>query len=823
MFLNHLKMAWRNLLRRKTNSVINLAGLTVGITCVLLLTLYVRDELAYDRFFCDADRIYQVNLEGNMAGSAFIAGTTPPPAGPALAEAFPQIEAYTRIIWAKDEMVRDAGSRAGQSSFMEKEVLSADSNFLRVFDFPLLEGNPATCLLKPNDLVITETIARKYFGRHEALGKVLLFGDEQKPFTVSGVLRDLPAQSSFQFSMLKPMAANAGVQYFSWSWVWLQLNTYVKLRATTARDPAAVQALEAQFPALVKLRAADAFRRIGQPFEEFEKKGGKWNLRLQPLLDVHLRSAGIDTNLGTVSDIKYVYSFVIVGLFIIVLACVNFMNMATAQAAGRAKEIGVRKVLGSVRADLVRQFYTEAFLHSFLAAGMALIFVLAVRGSFNRLAEKSLSVQEILSSGVLLTLLGVAIGTGLLAGSYPAFYLSSFTPINLLKGSRLGAGTGNRLVRNGLVVFQFAVSTALIFCTLVVFQQLHYTRTKYLGLDQENVVVIPNAYRFKASLETLRSELASLPGVADAAITTGYPTHGSFTDFYVPVPNGREVLAKDVTLSSYMADEHLVPSLQMQIVQGRNFSKKFADSATVIVNETTVRQIGWKHPLGEYLDYPGGNNVRFKVIGVVKDFHEQSLHTPVVPFALFHASSRTFDIGQNYLVVKVRPQQLAGTLQDLEVKWKAFAPAVSFEYVFLDEEFAALYRADQRMGTVFNLFTGLAIFVACLGLFGLAAYTTERRTKEIGIRKVLGASVQSLVGLLSRDFLKLVGLATLLAFPFGWWYMHQWLEGFAYRVSISWWVFLASGLSALVIALATVSFQAVKAATANPTKSLRAE
>ncbi|MBC7447356.1 MAG: ABC transporter permease [Hymenobacteraceae bacterium] len=823
MLRNNLKIAWRSLSRNRASSFINLAGLTVGIGCVLLLALYVRDELAYDRFFRDADRIYQVNLEGNMAGTAFVAGTTPPPAGAALAEAFPQVEAYTRIAWAKDEVVREASASAAQSPIMEKEVMSADSNFLRVFDFPLLEGNAATCLLNPNDLVITETIARKYFGRSEAVGKVLLFGDERKPFTVSGVLRDLPAQSSFQFSMLKPMAADAGVRNFSWSWVWLQLNTYVKLRATTARDPAAVQALEAQFPALVKLRAADAFRRIGQPFGEFEQKGGKWNLRLQPLLDVHLRSAGIETNLGTVSDIKYVYSFAIVGLFIVLLACVNFMNMATARATGRAKEIGIRKVLGSLRADLIRQFYTEAFLHSFLAAGAALGIVLALLGPFNKLAQKSLSMQAIFTPGVLLTLLGLAIGTGLLAGSYPAFYLTSFKPANVLKGALFSGNGGNRRVRNGLVVFQFAVSTALIFCTLVIFRQLHYTRTKDLGLDRENVVVIPNVYRFQATQETLRRELAALPGVADAAITTGYPAHGSFTDAYVPPPNGREMLAKDVSLSSYMADEHLVPSLKLQIIQGRNFSKEFADSATVIVNETTVRQIGWKHPLGEYLDYPGGNNVRFKVIGVVKDFHEQSLHTPVVPFALFHTSSHTFDIGQSYLVVKVRPHMLAGTLKALEAKWKAFAPAVPFDYNFLDDEFAALYRADQRMGTVFNLFTALAIFVACLGLFGLAAYTAERRTKEIGVRKVLGASVHSIVGLLSRDFLKLVVLAALIALPFASWYMSRWLESFAYRAPISAWVFVASVAAVLLIAQATVIFQALKAALANPVSSLRAE
>ncbi len=822
MFRNQIKIAWRSLLRHKSGSAINIAGLTVGIGCVLMIGLYIQDELSYDRHFRDAGRIYQVNLEGNMGGAEFVAGTTPPPAGAALVEAFPQVEAYTRLFMTRDQLVRYSGKAAPESFYMEKDIVAVDSNFLRVFDYPMLAGNPATCLLERRSVVLTERTAKKYFGKADAVGQTLLFGDERKPYTVTGVLADVPAQSSFQFDMLMPMAAYGVVDAFAWSWVWLQMNTYVRLREDAA-NPAAVAALEKQLPALVRLRAADAFTRIGQPFPEFEKKGGKWVLHLMPLLNVHLRSAGVETNLSTVSDIKYVYTFAVVGLFIIILACVNFMNLATARATLRAKEIGVRKVLGSGRAALIQQFFTEAFLNSFLAAGLAFVLVLVLLRPFNSLAQKAFVPQQLFTLETGLALLALAVLTGLLAGSYPAFYLTGFKPANVLKGNMFSASGGNPQVRNGLVVFQFAVSTALIFCTIVVFRQLEYARSKDLGLDRENVVVIPNTYRLENSTETFRNELEALPGVAEASISTGYPSHGSFTDFYVPQPNGKEEVAKDLTLSSYMTDEHFVPSLKLNIIQGRNFSKEFDDSASVIVNEATVRMIGWKQPLGQYMKYPGGNNVGFKVIGVVKDFHEQSLHMPVVPFALFHSTSKTFDIGLTYSLIKTKPDQLAATLKAVEAKWKAFAPGIPFEYRFLDDDFAAMYQADRRMGAVFNLFTGLAIFVACLGLFGLAAYTAERRTKEIGVRKVLGASVQSLVTLLSRDFLKLVLLAVLIAFPFGWWYMNLWLEGFAYREPIAWWVFALAAAAALLIAQITVSFQAMKAAVANPVKSLRTE
>ncbi len=823
MFRNYLKIAWRNILRNKTSSFINIAGLTVGISCVFLIVLYIQDELGFDKFFKNADRIYQVNVEGNFGGSEFIAGTSPPPAGTALLNAFPEIETTTRIFYPGDEVVRCQEKTTAQSFFTEKKIWGVDSNFLQVFDYKMLEGNAATCLLQKNAVILTKQSAKKYFGDGPAIGKTILFGNDREPFSVSGVLDNLPSGSTFQFDMLRSMVSYPVVKRFNWSWVWLQVSTYVRLRDNVPDDAVAIQKLETKFPAMVKLQAATAFKRIGQPFDEFERKGGKWILHLQPLLDIHLHSAGIGTNFTTVSDIKYVYIFSVVAFFIMILACVNFMNLSTAQSSKRAKEVGIRKVLGSYRKDLIKQFLAEAILYSCIAAVLAFVITVIVLKPFNTLAEKELSIVSLLSENIWIYLTGLVIFIGLLAGSYPAFYLTSFKPINVLKGKLFKTSGSNRFIRNGLVVFQFTVSTALIICTLVVFQQLKFTRSKDLGLNRENMITIANAGRLQNREEAFREAVAALPQIEGASIATSVPTKNLFTDLYVPIAANNEQLSKDISLSSFVVDEYFIPALKIQLLQGRNFSKDFSDSLSVIVNEATVKQIGWKNPVGEHLKYPGNSDQDFVVIGVVKDFNFQSLRTAVSPFALFHAASKTYDIGTSFILAKSKPGNINNTIQKIETKWKSFSPDTPFDYSFLDEEFAALYRADQRMSVVFNLFTMLAIFVACLGLFGLAAYTAERRTKEIGIRKVLGASIQSVVVLLSKDFLKLVFLAAVIAFPLAAWYMNIWLQEFAYRINISWWIFLFAGLIALIIAVGTISSQTIKTAVSNPVKSLRSE
>ncbi|HYF31246.1 MAG TPA: ABC transporter permease [Chitinophagaceae bacterium] len=820
MIKNLLLIAWRNMSRNKVNSVIHISGLAIGIAAVVFIFFFVQDELKYDRFFTRADHIFQVNTVGIDNGQEFTTGNTGAAIGPTMHDEFPEVETYARIYRPGDLMVRyEEGSR-GVKYFTERRLWGVDSNFLEIFDYKVIEGDAATCLTRPDAVVITRQVAKKYFGNSSAIGKTLLFDSERRPFTVSCVLDDIPPQSSLQFDMLVPISTYDNVKRRSWNWMWLQITTYIKLKEHVPVDKASMAKLEAKLPAIVKKYA---FRRNVITYEDFVKQGRKLEYRLQPLTSVHLYSQGIGSRLTTLGNIKYVYIFSAIALFIIILACVNFMNLSTAQAAKRAKEIGIRKVLGSGKSQLVKQFLAEALLYSFIASILALILVALLLKPFNEIAGKSFELDLLFSGYIMLFLFLLFALTGLLAGSYPAFYLTSFKPVAVLKGMKLfSGGMGARLIRSGLIVFQFTISIGLIVCTIVVFRQLRFTQNKNLGLDKENVIIIANTDRI-GNQQAFRQELTRMNWVVNASVTSSIPTRVNFGDQYIPEPmDDDKDIIKEIGLSSFVVDDDFVPTLGIQISKGRNFSKAFNDSASVILNEAAIRQIGWKNPVGKYLDYPG-NSQKFKVIGVAKDFNIQSLRTMVEPFALFHATSQTYDLGIAYVAVRVKPGDISAYLSRLENTWKQFAPNTPFDYSFLDSEFASLYQSEQRLGTVFTVFTILSIFIACLGLFGLAAYTAERRVKEIGVRKLLGASVNSLVALLSKEFVKLVIISAFIAFPLAGWAMYQWLQDFAYRISLGWWVFLVSGLVALVIAVATVSVQALKAASANPVNSLRTE
>ncbi len=828
MLRNYLIIAWRNILRHKTSSIINIAGLAIGLACVILISLYVQDEHRFDRFLKNADRIYQVNIDAIMAGEASYNSNTPPPVGAALQNSFPEIAAYTRFYsYGMGNVVisNDAKSKT-QNHFTEKRLLAVDSNFLQVFDYAMSEGEPATCLQKTNSIVLTETSAKKYFGDENAIGKNLILDEYHEPFTVTAVLKDIPSQSTIQFDLLIPVAACPAVKHFSWSWVWRLMNTYVLLNKNVSTDEASIKNLERKFPAMVRVQAASAFKRIGQPFDEFVKKGGKYDFHLQPLTHVHLYSADIGSPfLTTLGDIRYVYIFSAIAFFIIMLACINFMNLSSAQSSMRAKEVGIRKVLGSLKNQLITQFLTEAMLYSFISTIIALLLVLFLLPVFNLVAGKPLRFSSIFNTGIWALVLLLTVVTGLLAGSYPAFYITSFNPVAVLKGGVFKKSMSNLLIRNGLVIFQFSVSVTLIICTIILFQQLQFTQDKDLGLNKENVLIIPNAEKMSANAqETFKQQLTDIPGVIHASASTCAPPQIPFGDDYVPEETGEKgSMAKNFSLSSFIVDEQFIPALHIELLKGRNFSKHFNDSASVIVNETTVKKIGWKDALGKYIIYPGNNDQRFKVIGIAKDFNTESLHSEVMPFALFYYSSKTYTTPTSVIVVSIQSKNISFLITQLENKWKQFAPKTPFEYSFLDKNFEALYNSEQRMGTVFGIFTCLSIVVASLGLFGLSVYTAERRKKEIGVRKVLGASVQSVVGLLSLEFAKLVCIAAIIAFPVAWWSMNKWLEGFAYRININWWIFAVAAVLALLIAVATISFQAIKAAIANPVMSLRRE
>lgn len=808
--------------RNKVNSILNIAGLAIAMACVIMIVLYVRDELSYDRFFSHAERLFQVNMTTTDNGvTATTGGNTAPAVGPTLKEMYPEVEAYARVYRPGDVVVRYGGLASAESYYSEKKILAVDSTFLRIFNYQLLQGDAAVCLQKSNAVVVTEATAKKYFGGENAIGKTLLFDADRKPFVVTAVLKDIPTNSTFQFDMLAPIAAYAEVKKRSWNWGWLQVNTWVKLKDGPV-DDVAIAKLEAKFPVMVKERAFN--KEHGQSYEEFMKKGGRLSFSLMPFTAVHLHAipGQVPARLTTLSDIKYVYIFSIIGLFIIILACVNFMNLSTAQSMTRAKEVGIRKVMGSLKAPLVRQFLTEAMLYSLIATAVGLVLVAVLIGPFNAVSAKSLSFGSIMNGNTWVIVFGLCFVTGLLAGLYPAFFLTSFRPVEVLKGAKLFSNTiGNLLIRNGLVVFQFAVSVVLIICTIVVFEQLKFEQNKDLGLNKENVVVIANTKRLGKNEESFRQELSRQPGVIDASISSSIPTKGNFGDGYVPEATSTDKpLLSDIGLSSFMVDNDFVPTYKMQIQRGRNFSTAFNDSASVIINETAAKLIGWKDPVGKYLGYPG-NDQRFKVVGVVKDFHLTSLHDLIEPFALFHTSSKTYNLHTSYIAVRLQAGDVSDKIARMQSTWKGFAPATPLDFSFLDSEFDALYRSERRMGTVFGVFTFLSIGVACLGLFGLSIFTAERRKKEIGVRKVLGASVQNVVGLLSKEFVVLVTIAAVIAFPVAWLAMNKWLADFAYRISMGWWMFGVAGVAAMVIALLTVSFQAIKAAMANPVKSLR--
>ncbi len=814
----YFKIAWRNFLHNKFYGIINIIGLAVGLAGCFLIMLYLQKELGYDQFLKDNDRIYQVVLSASFGGDEFQTSNTPPPVGDALQSTFPEIESFTRHY-----MPGDLAVRYEDESYTESNIWLVDSNFLDFFSFPLLEGDRTNPLKGTRSIVLTRRMANKYFGDSPAIGKNIYL--EEEPYTVTAILDDLPAQSSLQFDALAPIAASDRVAYFSWSWVWLQVDTYVRLKRPLKTE--ALAALEGKFPEMVRQRAAPAFERIGQNLEEYFQEGNRWELSLNPLADIHLRSPEISSRLNTKSNITDVYIFGTVGLFLLLLAAINFMNLTTARASRRAQEVGIRKVLGSNRSTLIQQFLSEATSYSLVAAIVAVVLVRLTLPAFNQMMNQSLQFSELFAGWTLLAVLVLPILTGFLAGSYPAFFISRFQPIKVLKGKSAMLLSGkDSFIRNGLVVFQFTISLVLIICTWIVLQQIHFSVNSDLGMDKENVIILPNAQYLGGQKRSFKNELQELPEVKYASISSDVPIVGNvFSDFYIPEMEGENTnVIEDLTLYSYLVDEEFVPAMGIEIVEGRNFDKTRAlDSTAVIINESTVDLIGWENPIGKYLTYPGGNYQRYEVIGVMKDFHNASFRLSIEPFALFRESAEAYQLPHSFVVAKLETGTERLVLDKIQSLWSDFAPAAPFSFTFLDESVNGQYQAEERFSSVLSAFTLLSIFVACLGLLGLITYTAEQRNKEIGIRKVLGANVFSILGLLSKDFLVLIVIALAVASPIAYYFMYQWLADFAYRVDIQWWVFVFAGLLALAIAFIVIGFQGAKAALANPIEALRSE
>lgn len=808
---NYLKVSFRNFWRNKGYAFINILGLAIGMASCTLILLYVIDEFSYDRFHEKSDHIYRVLTDSKWGDQEGIAYTSPPPLGRVFTEELSGVTSYTRFYKPQPQIVRNE-----EVHFKEEGIFATDSTFFNIFSFELLKGNPETALKQPYSMVITPHIARKYFDEEQAVGKSLQLGEGKKAYTITGIVATPPSNSHIQFDILTSIYTYGDVEYFDWSWVWNGVATYVTLHEEA--DPRQAQT---HIQAIVNENLPATFNRIGFSFEELLENGGHWTYRLQPFTDVWLHSSAIGNPLGGSSDILYIYILGTAAIFILIIACINFMNLATARSAKRGKEVGIRKTLGSTRKVLAGQFLTESLLYSAAAALLACLLITLVLPSFNNLAAKELAFSLFHQPWIFGGLALLTLFVGLLSGSYPALALSSYRPVEVLKG-KIKSGSKGRRLRHVLVVGQFSISLILIIGTLIVYSQLDYMQSKDIGLDKEQVIVIKNGESLDTQQDTFREQLAGIEGIESVSLATNYPTEGDFTDFYHP----QNAKGNDLMIASVLTDHYFLETMGIELVEGRNFREESAvDRRSVIINRKTAEGFGWspEDAIGQKIIYPGGNYQTFTVVGVMENFNYYSLMHPVSNFAFFHRSSESYRVDSSYLVAKIAPNRIDGALDAISEQWENFRIDVPFEYVFLDDQFDALYRSQQRMGIVFGVFTIIAILVACMGLLGLVTFATEQRTKEIGIRKVLGASSASIVLLLSKDFAKLTGIAFLLACPIAWYLMQQWLQDFAYRITIGPGIFAVAGVATMLVVLATISFRSLQAALMKPVESLRSE
>ncbi|TDB65919.1 ABC transporter permease [Arundinibacter roseus] len=810
MIKNYLKIAWRNVRKQLFYSSLNIFGLSLGLASCLLITLYLVEELSYDHFFENSERIYRVDADIKFGGPEMKLAVSSDPMAFTLKKDYPQVEAATRIRENGSYLVRKSEAT---ENLTEALVVFADSTFFDVFSIPMVSGNPAKALTEPNTLVLSERNAEKYFGKENPVGQTLLL-DNDKIYRVTGVMQNIPANSHLSsLNMLLSMASREESR--SNNWGGHNFNTYIRLSPETD-----AQQFDKNFDTILDNYVGPYVKGAmgGTTLEDLEKAGNFLKYHLIPLTKIHLHSDRV-AELSVNGNIQYVYIFSIVAIFLLLIACINFMNLATARSASRAREVGVRKVLGSKRSALVAQFLTESLLLSYLSLVLALLAAFALMPLFNQLAGKDITLP-VQNPGFWLLLLLTGGIVGILAGSYPAFFLSGFQAIKVLKGRLVLEGKGGFL-RNSLVVFQFVISVMLIVGTLIIYRQLNFIQAKSLGYSKDQVVLIENAYALGTQTEVFKQEILS-QGYAESATMSDYlPTPSSRSDNMI-FPEGQPIQDKGMSMQNWRVDEDYAKTLGIQVVEGRFFSKEFpSDSSAIVLNEEAVRMFGFDDPIGKKLVTNTGpqdsSQPAYTVIGVVKDFHFESLHSPIGPLNMILGNS------PGKFAFRLNASESGATIKKAEALWKRMAPGQPFEYRFMDQDFDKTYRAEQRIGRIFITFALLSILIACLGLFGLAAFTAEHRTKEIGVRKVLGASVATIVAMLSGDFLKLILIAILIATPISWYIMDQWLQDFAYKITIQWWMFLLAGMLSILISLLTVSYQSIKAALMNPVKSLRSE
>jgi putative ABC transport system permease protein len=816
MIQNYFKVVWRNLMKNKIFSFINIFGLAIGLTCCLLISLYIFNELSYDKHHKNIHELYQLGTVFVKDAKDDRTANTPAPMAEAMKQEFPEIEQTTRIMALFAEvktLLQYKGDTGEPKSFYESKGYMADPSFFKLFTYHFMEGNPETALENSNKIVLSEEIAKKFFGNQPALNKLIHVSSNtngDSTFTVSGVFRPANKPSQIDARFFLSIKGGNMENFISRQTDMVgnnMFNTFFMLKPGSN-----AKKLEAKFPAFVTKYIGEGLKAAGFYKKQF----------LIPVQDIHLHS-GMSNNISQTGSTTYLYILISIAVFTLLIACINFMNLSTARSSKRSAEVGIRKVLGAEKKSLIRQFLGESLLMSLIAFVFALLITALLLPAFSQVAGKSLSLNFSEHWVIFVGFLLLSVVTGLFAGIYPAFYLSSFQPVKVLKG-KLANSLSVISLRKGLVVFQFVISVLLIIASVVIGHQMSYMRSIDLGFAKDQQIVIPlRSNSAKNIYASLKNEIRNNPQVQQTGATLYYPGIMNPSDIGLYM-EGKTV--HDMKLvHTNVVDESLLQTLDIKAIAGRIFSEEFpADTNNrIIVNQAAIKEIGFpsaQKAIGSkvYFDWRG-QSYNYTIIGVVKDFHFQDLHVPIAPYAFFLNNKPYY----NYIIVHSKAADVSPVLKSIQASWHKLNPNEPFEYSFLDEDFQKNYEAENRLSAIVGYFTLIAILISCLGLFGLGSFSAEQRTKEIGIRKVLGASVSGIVALLSKDFLKLVIIAIVIASPIAWWAMNKWLQEFAYRTDISWWIFVIAGIGALLIALLTVSFQAIKVAITNPVKSLRTE
>ena len=803
MIKNYLKIALRNIIKHKGISLINIVGLAIGIACSILILLFVTHELSYDKFHEKADRIYRLAVRASVGDTKINQTYSSSETFRRLLADFPEIEMGVKFLNLGRTPVIP-----GESTFYESRFFAVDSTFYDVFSVPLIQGNSKTVLTDPNTMVLSKNTAIKYFEDTDVIGKVIKvdfsYGLGRVDFKITGVSENVPDNSHFHYDLL---VSSASFPTFINNTGWSSNNfiTYLLLQEGTS---------QAWFDE--KLKEFTRRHMGGERFDAWVAKGNYWEYFLQPITGIHLNS-DLNGEFEANGNKTYVFIFSVISVIILFIACINFMNLSTAKSSLRAREVGLRKVVGSSRSRLMRQFLSESILMSFISLALGLLIIQILLPAYRNFIGRQLTMHYFDNFMVIPSLLGLGLLVGVVSGSYPAFFLSSFKPISVLRGST-GSSKGSSLLRNILVIFQFAISIFLIIGTLVVFQQLKFFQNTRLGFEKEQVLVVRNPGALGDNVMPFKEALRNSSSIINVSGSSTLPGR-SFSN----IGFGAEGVEKSFTLNLCVCDYDFLETLKLEMSRGRFFSREFTtDSHAAVLNEKAAKLLGWEDPIGKKINNWAKNRGNFTVIGVIKDYHYESLHQEIRPQALFLSGGYYKNV-ESYISVRLNTENVSETVKYVGNTWNDFAPGKPFEYSFLDKDYDNLYINERQTRSLFSIFSFLAIFIACLGLFGLASFVADRKTKEIGIRKILGASVPRIVNHLNKSFIKWVLIANLIAWPAAWYFMNKWLENFAYRIDLTWWVFVLAAALALLIALMTVSFQTIKAALKNPADSLRYE